>query len=558
MSVFAALVSVAVILAAQSLPDPAPGEARLEIFVKGRQVGVERVTVTKLDRGWTIVASGSVAAPAELVTRKFEARYDADWRPMELTIEATIQGTELRLHTLFNATSALSEIRQGDKTTTKADTVATDTIVLPNNFFAGYEALAIRLRSAQPGREFPVYVAPQAEVRARLVETSREQLQTAARTIAAYRHRLSFQNVGGTLDADLWSDETGRLLRVSLPAASLEAIREDLASVAARTQLVTRAGDEDVMIPAAGFSLAATISKPPNQASRLAAIVLVAGSGAQDRDETVAGIPLFGQLAGALADAGFLVVRYDKRGVGQSGGRLETATLADYADDALAVVESLRRRKDVDRKRVAIVGHSEGGAVALIAGRKKDDIAGLVLVATPGTTGADLVLEQQRHALESMSIPDTEKQAKTELQKKIHAAVITGTGWEGIPPPLRRQADTAWFRSLLMFDPAAVMPKVRQPILIVQGALDRQVPSHHAERLAELARSRKNKAPVELTIAPGINHLLVRATTGEVSEYGSLKERRVSNVVIDAIRDWVVRTLAGDLGRGSAARPGVR
>jgi len=81
--------------------------------------------------------------------------------------------------------------------------------------------------------------------------------------------------------------------------------------------------------------------------------VLVAGSGAQDRDETVFNIPIFGQLAGALADAGFLVVRYDKRGVGQSGGRGESATLADYAEDVRAVVKYLSERKDVDKKHIA-------------------------------------------------------------------------------------------------------------------------------------------------------------------------------------------------------------
>ena len=98
----------------------------------------------------------------------------------------------------------------------------------------------------------------------------------------------------------------------------------------------------------------------------LPAIVLVAGSGPSDRDETVAGIPIFGQLAGALADAGFLAVRYDKRGVGQSGGRPESATLADYAEDLRAVVRFTSDRKDVDRRRVAIVGHGEGGMLGLL------------------------------------------------------------------------------------------------------------------------------------------------------------------------------------------------
>ena len=86
------------------------------------------------------------------------------------------------------------------------------------------------------------------------------------------------------------------------------------------------------------------------------ALVLVGGSGPTDRDETVAGIPIFAELARALADAGYMVVRYDKRGVGQSGGRAESATLADYAEDLRAVLKYVSERKDVDRRRLAVAG----------------------------------------------------------------------------------------------------------------------------------------------------------------------------------------------------------
>ena len=94
--------------------------------------------------------------------------------------------------------------------------------------------------------------------------------------------------------------------------------------------------------------------------------------------------------------------------------------------------------------------------------------------------------------------------------------MISEKGWEGVPEEVRTQADTPWFRSLLQFDPAQVMPQIKQPILIVQGDLDTQVPPHHAEQLAELARERKKAPPVEAVHLPGVNHLLVKATTGEV------------------------------------------
>ena len=130
--------------------------------------------------------------------------------------------------------------------------------------------------------------------------------------------------------------------------------------------------------------LTGTLSKPasaPPGATRLPAVLLVGGSGPTDRDELVFGIPIFGQLADAIADAGFIVLRYDKRGVGMSGGRDEAATLADYADDVRAAVKFLSDRKDVDPKRIAFVGYGEGGIVAMLAAAKDKRIAALALVA---------------------------------------------------------------------------------------------------------------------------------------------------------------------------------
>jgi hypothetical protein len=248
-------------------------------------------------------------------------------------------------------------------------------------------------------------------------------------------------------------------------------------------------------------------------------------------------------MANALADAGFIVLRYDKRGVGQSGGRLESAALADYSDDLRAAVKMLENRKDVDPRRIAVVGHSEGGDVALMAAAKDKKIAVVVLIATSGVAGAELVLEQQAHLLEHAKISEADKQAKIALQKKIQQAVITGNGWDEIPPALRKEVDNPEFQSLLLFDPAKVMPDVRQPILIVQGELDTQVAPSNADRLEALAKKRKNNPPVQVVKVPGVNHLLVPAKTGEADEYASLSGEHVSTAVITAVASWLQSTL---------------
>src|SRR5262249_39774266 len=151
-----------------------------------------------------------------------------------------------------------------------------------------------------------------------------------------------------------------------------------------------------------------------------------------------------------LADAGFVVVRYDKRGIGQSGGRAESASLTDYAEDVSAAVKLLAARKDIDPKKIAVIGHSEGGSVALIAAGKDKRIAAVALVATPGVPGAEIVLAQQKRLLDRTNMTAEQKQAKVDQQKRIHEAVITGKGLDQLPPDVRRAVDNAEFQSLLV------------------------------------------------------------------------------------------------------------
>jgi pimeloyl-ACP methyl ester carboxylesterase len=351
----------------------------------------------------------------------------------------------------------------------------------------------------------------------------------------------------------MWIDGRNRFARLVLPAASLTVIRDDLSVVMAREERISRPGDEDVFIPANGFNLGGTVSEPAaaaagaakGAAGRFPAVVLVAGSGRQDRDELVFGIPILGQLAGSLADAGFVVVRYDKRGVGLSGGRVESATLDDYATDIISVVNWLRRRKDVDPDRIAVVGHSEGGAVAMLAADREKRIKAIGLVATPGRTGRETTLEQQQRLLARSKDSAEDRKAKVELQERIMDAATSGRGWEAVPPALRREADTAWFRSWLQFDPAAAMKKIDQPVLIVQGALDAQVPPAHADHLETFSRARRTSAAAvtRKIVVPGVNHLLVPARTGEVDEYPTLAVKTVAPEISQGIAEWLKSVL---------------
>jgi pimeloyl-ACP methyl ester carboxylesterase len=553
-SIRAALAALAVALpiaaSAQQPPVPPPlpdaGATNFTIFFRGVPIGSEQIAVSRTATGWTIASSGRLGAPIDVVARRLQVRYTPEWRPLEFTLEGSVRGQPQTIRTTFDGTTAKSQMSVAGQTTEKSDPIDPSALLLlPNSFFGPYEALAARLRTAGAGTDIPAYLVGQAPVSIRAGESSAEQIQTASRVVSARRTRVTFALPAARLDADLWTDDTGRMIRFSVPAQSLEVVREDIAAVSARSLSISRPNDEAVNIPGNGFLLAGTLSRP-SQASdaKLPAVVLLGGSGPADRDGVAYGIPLLGQIAGALADAGSIVVRYDKRGIGQSGGRAESASLTDYAEDARAAVKMLENRKDVDPKRIAVVGHSEGGLVALIAAAKEKRIAAVALIATPGMAGADVVLAQQQRLLNRMTLTPEEKQAKVDAQKKINEAVITGKGLELLAPEIRRSVDNAEFQSLLTSDPAKLVAAVRQPLLIVHGELDTQVEPSNADRLEALARARKNAPPPEVVKVPGVNHLLVLATTGEVHEYATLQEKQVSRQVTDAIATWLRKTLS--------------
>ena len=525
---------------------PAAAQTGYTVFLKGQPIGREDVTVQRDSAGnLSIVSQTRLGPPVNLVTRRAEVRYGADGSPQSVTIDATLNGQQVDLQTTFADGMATTKGVDTGAPFEKTDTVSPQTVVLPNLMFGVYEAFGRRLEGVAPGGEIRAYILPQAEIPVRLSAVSTQRMQTGTTTFAVRRYELVFVQPPprGELAVVLTMDERGGLVSVNLPAQSLDVVREDVSSPTARTLTYSNPGDEPATIPATGFNLGATLTRPANAgAGRLPAVILLSGAGASDRDGLGLGIPTMGQLAGALANAGFLAVRFDKRGFGQSGGRAESATLADYAEDARSVFNWLRRRRDVDPDRIAVLGHSEGAWVAMLLAGRERRLAGVVAIAAPSSTGAELVLEQQRYLLDQSNAPEEERKAKIELQQKINAAVMSGRGWEEIAPEVRKQADTPWFQSLLTFDPARAVRNVRQPLLLVHGELDRQVPVAHLERLADLARKESRSPSVEVVTVRGVNHLLVPAFTGHVSEYGTLEDRNVSKDVSTAVTSWLAKT----------------
>ena len=514
------------------------------VFMRGTLIGREDVTVQQNADGLTIVSQGRLAAPLNVAIKRAEFKYKPDGSPELFMFDGNTNNTDVTVRTSFSGTTAVTQGTQGGKPINVTHSITSGAVLLPNGIFSAYAALAQRLVGVAAKTRFRAYVLPEVEIGGLVTGVTNEQMQVGTSLLKVRRYDLTFGTTTGDLAVSLVATEDGSLVRVGIPSQGVDVVREDAASPTARTQVYSNPTDEPVIIPVSGFNLGATLTRPKaGAAARVPAVILLSGSGG-DRDGFASGVPVIGQLAGALADAGFLAVRYDKRGFGQSGGRAESATLGDYADDTRAVVRWLLERKDVDPKRIALVGHGEGAWVALLTAAREKRVAAASFIEAASTSGADLALEQQQYELNHLGLKPEEREKKIALQKQIQAAVMTGKGWEGIAANERKAADTPWLQSFLTFDPAKAMQDLKQPVLIVHGALDKEVPVAHADRLADLARKQSDSKSVEMVIVRGVNHLLIPAITGELAEYPELTDRTVSKDVSGAIGAWLTKTFA--------------
>src|SRR5262249_25302505 len=275
----------AVPTAAAAQPAPAPANAATyTIFLRALPIGSEQIALTHRADGWSIASSGRVGAPIDAVARRVEVRYSEDWHPLEMSIDATIRRQPQMLHTVVSGGSAQTEYTLNGQPAQKTDAIdPAAVLIVPTPVFAPYEALAQRLRTAASGSEIPIYTTPVTSFAARVGESTPQRIQTVARMIEARRTRVTLAAPGSPVEADVWTDETGRMIRFSVPAQALDVVREDIAAVSSRSVPISRSNDEPVRIPSNGFTLAGTVSKPAAAPpARRPAVVLVGGSGPTD------------------------------------------------------------------------------------------------------------------------------------------------------------------------------------------------------------------------------------------------------------------------------------
>ena len=321
--------------------------------------------------------------------------------------------------------------------------------------------------------------------------------------------------------------------------------------------------------PAAALALAGTLTLPPGEGP-FPGVVLVSGSGPQDRDETIFGHRPFLVLADALTRAGVAVLRYDDRGVGSSTGDFASATTEDFVSDALAAATYLAGHPEIAADRIGLIGHSEGGLVGPMAAVRSDRVAFLVLLAPPGLRGRELVPLQTELILEASGVPEPALPLIRRLQTAFLDALLAeedpGQAAAGLREDLdrllgglpreaflalglsaqidraideqMRQLSSPWIRYFLALDPIPTLEGVRVPVLALFGSKDLQVPATPNLELVRSALERAGNPDVTAIRLEGLNHMFQSAETGSPAEYGRIAQT-MDPGVLTTITAWV-------------------
>ncbi len=305
-----------------------------------------------------------------------------------------------------------------------------------------------------------------------------------------------------------------------------------------------------------GVTLEGTLTLPAGNGP-FPAVVLIAGSGPNTRDEPILGHKIFLVLADHLTRHGIAVLRYDKRGTGNSTGDYDKATTADFADDAEAALDYLAGRKAIDPRHVGLVGHSEGGLIAPMVASRDQTAAFVVALAGPGVNGAEILKEQGRLISAAAGTPPDQLETdmlrrdqaieivRTEKDPdiaaaKLRVALLDTAKADGKPEEAVqlsiKMINSDWFRFFFNYDPAPAWHALTCPVLALIGSKDLQVPPD--QNLPALRAALAGNKRAEIDALPGLNHLFQTAGTGSPLEYGRIEET-MAPAALDKVADWI-------------------
>ena len=307
--------------------------------------------------------------------------------------------------------------------------------------------------------------------------------------------------------------------------------------------------------------LAGTLSLP-QQEGHFPAVILITGSGAQNRDEEVEvlGHKPFLVLADYLTKKGIAVLRFDDRGVAKSTGDFKTATTMDFAHDVQAGVDYLKNRKEIDKSKIGLMGHSEGGVIAPIVAGNSKDIDFIVLLAGTGIRGDKLMLLQKEKIERQMGVSENEIQKGQEIFKGAYEIVLASSATDNNLKTkinsyfklqfgdkmneeqinaITNQITSPWMVTFLKFDPVSALEKVKCPVLAINGDKDLQVPADVNLGAINKAVANGGNRKVTTKVLPNLNHLFQECKTGLPTEYGII-EQTFSPIALEEISKWIL------------------
>jgi len=314
------------------------------------------------------------------------------------------------------------------------------------------------------------------------------------------------------------------------------------------------------------INLAGTLTIPEGNGP-FPAVILITGSGAQNRNEELMGHKPFMVIADYLSRKGIMVLRYDDRGVGGSQGDYLKATTADLSTDAMAAFNFLKEHPLADHKSIGLAGHSEGGLIAPMVAASDEKIAFIISLAGPGVRGEEIIHRQNNDISRISGIDEKQIKEGIELNRKLFSVLIKEndnkkaeekmvslyrkilTKRKATPGEIeaaQKQLNAGlnpvtydWFRYFLVTDPAFFWKKVKCPVLALNGEKDLQVAAEINLNAIEKAVLSGGNSSIKKLQFPGLNHLFQHAKTGLPSEYGDIEET-FSNEVLEIISDWIL------------------
>ncbi len=316
----------------------------------------------------------------------------------------------------------------------------------------------------------------------------------------------------------------------------------------------------------AGINLAGTLTLPQKEGI-FPAVILISGSGPQNRDEELAGHKPFLVLSDYLTRNGIAVLRYDDRGTAYSEGDFKSATSVDFAADVKCAIDYLKTRKEINPDKIGLVGHSEGGLIAPLVAIDTKDVAFMIMLGGPGIRGEKILLIQQGLIAEVQGTDEEQIRATEKMNRKIFRIVKKDKDMVSLQVELRQELElflnknshfkipdeltkdefidlqidtyvTPWMKYFLKYNPALTLKKIKIPVLALYGGNDLQITSQENTKALKKAFKKARNYKVTIKELPDLNHLFQESKTGSPLEYQVI-EQTYSQVMLEEVLNWL-------------------